>query len=130
MIDGYKAQIESTRDELEDHLKDIQERIDSIVTRTVDKSVSDTDELLQMEKEVSIAQTCLQICSQSSKRVEQVQLKTTVEENSELEDYPTNHHDPPNHVEPPSIIANGTYVISGTEAVDRETDYAFLRELQ
>ncbi|KAH8648708.1 hypothetical protein BX600DRAFT_475659 [Xylariales sp. PMI_506] len=108
ILEDYRAQIKTTTDVLEDHLKDIIEKLDAVVTRTAGKPMSNTEELLQMEKERSSTQNCLQICDQFSEYMEQVQLKAKIKQISKPETSPTNHHDQPDHVELQSIIANGS----------------------
>jgi hypothetical protein len=67
--------LKTTTDDLEDHLQSIDEKLETIFSRTVSESPSDAAELRLIKEERMSAQKCLQICAQLSDHIDQIQLR-------------------------------------------------------
>jgi hypothetical protein len=79
-IEGYKDLIKNATDDLEDHLQNINEKLEAILERTVTGSstdTTDTTDLQLIKEERKSAQKCLQICAQLSNHINQI--KPTLE---------------------------------------------------
>jgi len=66
--------LKSTTDDLEAHLQNIDEKIESIFSRTVAEDPADVAELRLIKQERTSVQKCLQICAQLSDHIDQIQL--------------------------------------------------------
>ena len=71
---NYKTLIQTATDDLEAHLESIDEKLESLFTRTVTDSDSDATELRLIKEERLSTQKCLQICSQLTDHINQIQL--------------------------------------------------------
>jgi hypothetical protein len=71
-LEIYKGQLKTATDDLEAHLQSIDEKLESIVSRTVTESASDAAELRLIKEEQLSAQKCLQICAQLSDHIDQI----------------------------------------------------------
>lgn len=81
-LEGYREQIKTTTDDLEDHLHSIDGRLESIVKRTASESDSDAAELQLIKEERLSTQKCLEICAQLSDHINQIQLGTPIDRES------------------------------------------------
>lgn len=70
-LEGYKDLIKTATNDLEARLETIDEKLQTLVERTV--SSSETAELRRIKDERSSTQKCLQICGQFSKLIDQIQ---------------------------------------------------------
>ena len=66
--------MKSTTDDLEAHLQNIDEKLETIFSRTVAENPADVAELRLIKEERMSAQKCLQICAQLSDHIDQIQL--------------------------------------------------------
>ncbi|KAE9367305.1 hypothetical protein N431DRAFT_348649 [Stipitochalara longipes BDJ] len=73
-LEIYKDQLNTATVDLEAHLQSIDEKLESIFSRTVTESASDAAELRLIKEERMSAQKCLQICAQLSEHIDQIQL--------------------------------------------------------
>jgi hypothetical protein len=69
----YKDQLKAATDDLEAHLRSVNDKLESLVSRTVTESASDAAELQLIKEERMSAQQCLQICAQLSDHIDQLQ---------------------------------------------------------
>ncbi|KAI3326534.1 hypothetical protein HD806DRAFT_487509 [Xylariaceae sp. AK1471] len=76
-IESYKDLIKNATADLEDHLRSIDEKLESIFTRSVTQCDSDAPELQLMKEERLSTQQCLQICAQLSAHIDQIQVRPT-----------------------------------------------------
>jgi hypothetical protein len=72
---SYRQLVNTTTDDLKAHLQGIDEKVESIFSRTVTESESDAADLRLMKEERLSAQKCLQICAQLSDHISQIQLR-------------------------------------------------------
>jgi hypothetical protein len=72
-LEVYKDLIKDATDDLEDHLQRIDEKLETILGRTVTGTSSDTTELRLIKEERKSTQKCLQICAQLSNHINQIQ---------------------------------------------------------
>ncbi|KAF4628512.1 hypothetical protein G7Y89_g9640 [Cudoniella acicularis] len=73
-LEVYRNLLETATDDLEAHLQSIDEKLETIFSRTVTESDSDAAELRLIKEERISAQKCLQICAQLSNHINQIQL--------------------------------------------------------
>ncbi|CZR62675.1 uncharacterized protein PAC_12572 [Phialocephala subalpina] len=73
-LEIYKALLQTATDDLEAHLQNIDEKLETIFSRTVTESPEDAAELRLIKEERMSAQKCLQICAQLSDHINQIQL--------------------------------------------------------
>lgn len=73
-LETYQELLKSTTDDLEAHLQNIDEKLESIFSRTVAENPADVAELRLIKEERKSAQKCLQICAQLSDHIDQIQL--------------------------------------------------------
>jgi hypothetical protein len=66
--------LKTATDDLEAHLQSINEKLETIFSRTMTESASDAAELRLIKEERMSAQKCLQICAQLSDHIDQIQL--------------------------------------------------------
>ncbi|KAG4442160.1 hypothetical protein IFR05_002373 [Cadophora sp. M221] len=71
----YQDLLKSTTDDLEAHLQNIDEKLESIFSRTVAEDPADLAELRLIREERMSAQKCLQICAQLSEHIDQIPLR-------------------------------------------------------
>ncbi|KAJ5194660.1 uncharacterized protein N7498_008098 [Penicillium cinerascens] len=72
-LEGYKDLIQITSSDLEDHLESINEKLESILEKNVERFSTDETEHRLMEEERMSIHKCLQICAQLSERIYQIQ---------------------------------------------------------
>jgi len=72
-LELYKEQLKTATDDLEAHLQNINDKLESIFSRTATESASDAAELQLIKEERASAQKCLQICAQLSDHINQIQ---------------------------------------------------------
>jgi ElaB/YqjD/DUF883 family membrane-anchored ribosome-binding protein len=65
--------LKTATDDLEAHLQNINDKLESIFSRTATESASDAAELQLIKEERASAQKCLQICAQLSDHINQIQ---------------------------------------------------------
>jgi hypothetical protein len=70
----YRELIETVTDDLETHLRSIDEKLETIFGHTETGLGSDATELRRIKEERMSAQKCLQICAQLSDHINQIQL--------------------------------------------------------
>ncbi|KAH6719412.1 hypothetical protein BKA61DRAFT_597531 [Leptodontidium sp. MPI-SDFR-AT-0119] len=73
-LETYQELLKSTTDDLEAHLQNIDEKLETIFSRTVVENPADVAELRLIKEERMSAQKCLQICAQLSSHIDQIQL--------------------------------------------------------
>jgi len=73
-LETYQELLKSTTDDLEAHLQNIDEKLETIFSRTVAENPADVAELRLIKEERMSAQKCLQICAQLSDHIDQIQL--------------------------------------------------------
>jgi Fungal N-terminal domain of STAND proteins len=73
-LENYRDLIQTATDDLEAHLESIDEKLETIIGKSVKDSGSDTTELRLMEEERISTQKCLQICAQLSEHIDQIPL--------------------------------------------------------
>lgn len=73
-LEIYRDLLKTATDDLEAHLQSIDEKLETIFSRTVTESDSDAAELRLIKEERMSAQKCLQICAQLSDHIDQIQL--------------------------------------------------------
>ncbi|KAH7309341.1 hypothetical protein BKA65DRAFT_519640 [Rhexocercosporidium sp. MPI-PUGE-AT-0058] len=73
-LEAYQELLKSTTDDLEAHLQNIDEKLETIFSRTVAESPADVAELRLIKEERMSAQKCLEICAQLSEHIDQIQL--------------------------------------------------------
>ncbi|KAH7398112.1 hypothetical protein BKA64DRAFT_673566 [Cadophora sp. MPI-SDFR-AT-0126] len=73
-LEAYQELLKSTTDDLEAHLQNIDEKLETIFSRTVAENPADVAELRLVKEERMSAQKCLQICAQLSDHIDQIQL--------------------------------------------------------
>ena len=83
-LEIYKAQLKTATDDLQAHLQSIDDKLETIFSRTVTGSASDAAELRLIREERMSARKCLQICAQLSDHINQIQFTPEVP-NSEPE---------------------------------------------
>lgn len=71
---SYQSLIETAKAELEVHLELIDSKLDSVLGRNMPKSDMDTSELQTIRDERLSAEKCLQICTQLSEHISQIQV--------------------------------------------------------
>ncbi|KAN0111104.1 hypothetical protein V8E51_007491 [Hyaloscypha variabilis] len=72
-LELYKEQLKTATDDLEAHLQNINDKLESIFSRTATESAADAAELQLIKEERTSAQKCLQICAQLSDHINQIQ---------------------------------------------------------
>lgn len=74
-LDRYKSMIQDTTTDLEDHLQNVDEKLQSAFLQAAEQSGSDEDAALvrQMQEERSSTQQCLAICARLSAYIGQIQ---------------------------------------------------------
>src|SRR5438045_9164267 len=72
VLEDYKDLIENTKSDLEDHLQQIDERLQSLSANGVVMSDEDAAERERLIEEMDSTKQCITICSQVSEHVEQV----------------------------------------------------------
>ncbi|XMA19906.1 hypothetical protein WAI453_012697 [Rhynchosporium graminicola] len=70
----FQERLRSATDDLEAHLQNIDEKLETIFSRTVAENPTGVAELRLIEEERLSAQKCLQICAQLSDHINQIQL--------------------------------------------------------
>jgi len=73
-LEIYKAQLKTATDDLQAHLQSIDDKLETIFSRTVTGSASDAAELRLIREERMSARKCLQICAQLSDHIDQIQI--------------------------------------------------------
>ncbi|KAH8751160.1 hypothetical protein BGZ57DRAFT_775119, partial [Hyaloscypha finlandica] len=72
-LEVYQDLLKSATDDLEAHLQNIDEKLETIFSRTVAENPADEGELRLIKEERMSAQKCLQICAQLSDHINQIQ---------------------------------------------------------
>ncbi|KAL2128248.1 hypothetical protein VTI74DRAFT_9451 [Chaetomium olivicolor] len=72
-LEAYKVMIKDATADLEDHLKSIDEKLESTFSRAADESDEDAIQMRQMQEERSSTQQGLAICAQLSTHISQIQ---------------------------------------------------------
>ncbi|RFU82062.1 hypothetical protein TARUN_142 [Trichoderma arundinaceum] len=75
-IEGYNELLNTAKEELEDRLERIDERLDTLIGKSVAGSTPDTSELIQIKEEKLSTEKSLAICAQLSMHISQAQLAT------------------------------------------------------
>ncbi|RDW63574.1 hypothetical protein BP6252_11119 [Coleophoma cylindrospora] len=70
----YKDLLKSTTDNLEDRILSIDQKLETILERTMTEDSSDATELGRIQEERISAQKCLQICAQLTAHINKIQL--------------------------------------------------------
>lgn len=73
-MEEYRNLIKTATDDLEAHLESIDGKLETIFTRTLTDSDADAVEMRLIREERASTQKCLQICSQLSDHIDQIQL--------------------------------------------------------
>ncbi|KAI1288764.1 hypothetical protein F5Y03DRAFT_79124 [Xylaria venustula] len=68
-LDDCRNLMQTRNDDLQDHLRTIDSKLESIVLRTVVKANSNTDEIQLTKSERLSTQQCLEICLQLSSHI-------------------------------------------------------------
>lgn len=76
-IEGYKELLDSARENLEDRLDTINEKMDAMIGKSVAGSTPNTSELMQIKEEKASTEKSLAICAQLSMHISQLQFATT-----------------------------------------------------
>ncbi|KAL7948772.1 hypothetical protein V8C42DRAFT_229349 [Trichoderma barbatum] len=74
-IEGYNELLSSAREDLEDRLERIDERLESLLGKSVAESTSDANELAQIKEEKLSTEKSLAICAQLSMHISQLQVQ-------------------------------------------------------
>ncbi|KAF1809596.1 hypothetical protein P152DRAFT_153761 [Eremomyces bilateralis CBS 781.70] len=90
-LDAYRDLIETVTDDLETHLRSIDEKLETIFGHTVTESGSDETELRRIKEEQMSTQKCLQICARLSDHIDQIQLTPESDSSS------------PGHIDPGAV---------------------------
>ena len=72
-LERYKSMIRDTTADLQDHLDNVNEKLQSEFLRAAERSSGDAALVRQMEEERSSAQQCIAICSQLYAQINQIQ---------------------------------------------------------
>ncbi|RYO89146.1 hypothetical protein DL764_008618 [Monosporascus ibericus] len=72
-LEAYKVMIKNASADLEDHLKSIDEKLESTFSRAADESDEDAIQMRQMQEERSSTQQGLAICAQLSAHISRIQ---------------------------------------------------------
>jgi len=72
-LEAYKVMIKDATADLEDHLKSIDEKLESTFSRAAGESDEDAIQMRQMQEERSSTQQCLAICAQLSTHISRIQ---------------------------------------------------------
>ncbi|KAI9684821.1 MAG: hypothetical protein M1829_000196 [Trizodia sp. TS-e1964] len=75
-LDTYKSLIKNATDDLEAHLQNIDEKLETIFGHTTTGSGSDALEMRLIQEERLSTQKCLQICAQLSEHIDQITLSS------------------------------------------------------
>ncbi|KAH8799707.1 hypothetical protein F5884DRAFT_114522 [Xylogone sp. PMI_703] len=73
-LEIYRGMLRDATDDLEAHLESIDEKLQTVLGRSVTNSDSDAAELRLIREERMSTQKCLQICSQLSEHIDQIQV--------------------------------------------------------
>lgn len=76
-IEGYTELLITARADLEGRLEMIDDKLDLILSQKANRSESEASEVAQIKEERQSTENCLQICSQLSEHITQIQLANT-----------------------------------------------------